>query len=234
MKLNLRLLSASLSALTLLAAAPAPAQECVGLPSGRGTLSLGFEGTDGASGRGVAFSYQTGGTNLQLQHRSLDAFAQQDEISETDVQAAVRLTRLRLPLCITAGAQVTDYEYSEHAGSGPGEGGVYTDSYRIIGGYQRLRVPVGISLGREVNVGRGVSLLPYLQPTVVFESERMTPAGQAPQTRTGLGLGLNTGVAVAKDWFVLRANLTHTNTHERALSSRNNFAGLSLHLGVRF
>jgi hypothetical protein len=41
-------------------------------------------------------------------------------------------------------------------------------------------------------------------------------------------------MAVAKDWFVVRANVTHTDTYERALSSRNNWPGLSVHLGVRF
>jgi hypothetical protein len=233
MKPCLRLFSTSVLAV-FAAVGGAHAQECVGLPAGRGMLSLGFEGTDGASGPGVAFAYQTPRTSLQLQHRSLDAFAQQDEISESEVQGAVRLGRLRLPLCITAGAQWTDYEYSEHAGSRSGTDGVFTDSYRIIGGYQRLRVPVGISLGRELQVGRGVSLVPYLQPTVVWERERMTPAGDPPQTRMGLGLGLNAGMAVAKDWFVVRANLTHTNTYDRALSSRPNWPGLSVHAGVRF
>lgn len=244
MRANLRLISASASVLALLAmAGPAHAQECVGLPSGRGILSLGLEGTDGATGQGAAFAYQTRGASLQLQHRSLDAFAQQDEISDTEVQGAVRLGRFRLPLCITAGVQLTDYEYSEHAGSGTGQDGIYTDSYRIIGGYERVRVPVGISVGREFNVGRGVSVVPYLQPTLVWESERMTPVsnvartgagGSAAQTRTGLGWGVNTGVAVAKDWLVVRANLSHTNTFERALSPRNAWPGVSLHLGVRF
>ncbi|HEX6368171.1 MAG TPA: hypothetical protein VF006_04525 [Longimicrobium sp.] len=235
MKTNLRLLYASASVLALLAlAGPAHAQECVGLPSGRGILSLGVEGTDGATGRGAAFAYQTPGASLQLQHRSLDAFAQQDEISETEVQGTVRVGRFRLPLCITAGVQLTDYEYSEHAGSGTGSDGIYTDSYHIIGGYQRVRVPVGISVGREFNVGRGVSLVPYLQPTLVWERERLTPAGDAPQTRMGLGWGVNGGLAIAKDWFVLRANLSHTSTYDRALSSRNNSPGLSVHMGVRF
>lgn len=234
MKPCLRQFSAPLVVMALFAAAPAHAQECVGMPGGRGMLSLGLDGTDGASGPGVAFAYQTPGASVQLQHRSLDAFAQQDEINETEVQAAIRLGRFRLPLCITAGAQLTDYEYSEHAGSWAGADGIYTDSYRIIGGYQRVRVPVGISLGREFNVGRGVSLVPYLQPTVVWERERMTPAGSAAQTRTGLGWGVNTGIAVAKDWLVVRANLSHTNTFERALSSRNNWPGASVHLGVRF
>jgi hypothetical protein len=234
MKPCLRQFSAPLVVLALFAAAPAHAQECVGLPGGRGMLSLGLDGTDGASGTGATFAYQTPGASLQLQHRSLDAFAQQDEISESEVQAAIRLGRFRLPICLTAGVQLADYEYSEHAGSGTGQDGIYTDRYRIIGGYQRMRVPVGISLGREFNVGRGVSLVPYLQPTVVWERERMTPAGDAPQTRTGLGWGVNTGVAVAKDWLVVRANLSHTNTFDRALSTRYNRPGVSLHLGVRF
>lgn len=236
MKPLLRLISASLSVLALtVAARPAHAQECVGLPGGRGVLSLGVEGTDGASGPGVSFAYQTPGSSVQLQHRALDAFAQDDEISTSEVQAAVRLPRLRLPLCITAGLQWTDYEYSQHEGTEwSNTDGVVTERYRVLGGYQRLRVPVGISLGREFNVGRGISLVPYVQPTVVLERERLTPAGNAPQQRLGLGLGLNGGLAVAKDWFVLRANLTHTGTHDRALSSRNNFPGVSIHAGVRF
>jgi hypothetical protein len=236
MKPNLRLLSASLSALTLLAAAPAHAQECVGLPGGRGTLSLGFEGTDGASGQGASFSYQARGTNLQLQHRSLDAFAMEDHLTTTEAQAAVRLPRIRLPLCVTAGLQWTAYDFSTHESTQwtQTDPDYRIERHRIGGGYQRLRVPVGISLGREFEVGRGVSLVPYLQPTVVLESERLTPAGQAPQTRTALGLGVNGGLAVAKDWFVLRANLSNTSSSQYSLSPRNNFASVSLHLGVRF
>lgn len=237
MRPSLRRIFARAAVLAVLGAPlPAAAQECVGLPGGRGVLSLGLEGTDGASGPGVSFAYQTPGASLQLQHRSLDAFAQDDEISSSEVQTAVRLPRFRLPLCVTAGAEWTDYEYSEHegtlyTGSGPG---IRTESYRVVGGYQRLRVPVGLGVGREFNLGRGVSLVPYLQGTVVWERERMTPAGEAPQKRLGLGWGVNGGLAVARDWFVARASLTHTETYDRALSSRNNFPGLSVHFGVRF
>lgn len=235
MRPNLRLICASLSLLALAAAAPAYAQECVGLPGGRGMLSLGLEGTDGASGPGVSFAYQTPGASVQLRHRQLDAFAQDDDISSSEVLAAIRLPRSRLPLCVTAGAEWSDYEYSQHEGSSwSSQDGLRTDRYRVLGGSQRLRVPVGISLGREFNLGRGVSLVPYLQPTVVWERERFTPAGQPAQTRTGLGWGVNGGLAVAKDWFVARATLTHTNTFDRALTSRNNFPGLSVHFGVRF
>jgi hypothetical protein len=236
----LRLVSASASVLAVLGAArPAAAQECVGLPGGRGVLSLGFEGTDGATGPGVAFAYQTPNASLQLQHRALDAFAQQDEISTSEVQAAVRLRRVRLPLCITAGAQWTDYEASEHAGSGRSqtEPGVHTDSYRVIGGYQRLRVPVGVSVGRELDLGSGVSLVPYLQATWFWERERLAPAGGVPQERLGTGLGVNTGLAVAKDWFVVRANLSHTDTsYDRSpfWNRTNPPVHLSVHFGVRF
>lgn len=237
MKPLLRLLSASVSVLALsVVARPAHAQECVGLPGGRGVLSFGLEGTDGASGPGVSFAYQTPGASLQLQHRALDAFAQADAISTTEAQAAVRLARFRLPVCITAGAQWTDYDYTAHESTHwSAEDPEYRiERHRIGGGYQRLRVPVGISVGHEFNLGRGISLVPYVQPTVVFERERLTPAGDAPQKRLGMGIGLNGGLAVAKDWFVLRANLTHTGTYDRALSSRNNFPSLSVHAGVRF
>jgi hypothetical protein len=172
MKPLLRLISASVSALVLSAMArPAHAQECVGLPGGRGVLSFGLEGTDGASGPGVSFASQTPGASLQLQHRALAAYAQDDAISTTEAQAAVRMARFRLPVCVTAGAQWTDYDYTSHESTqwSQADPGYRIERHRIGGGYQRLR-----------------------------------------------------------------ANLTHTGTYDRALSSRNNWPGLAVHAGVRF
>jgi hypothetical protein len=236
----LRLVSASASVLAVLGAArPVAAQECVGLPGGRGILSLGVEESDGATGPGVSFAYQMPGASLQLQHRSLEALAQEDEISNSGVQAAVRLPRARLPLCLTVGAEWTRFEASERAGRewSETEPGVRINSYRILGGYQRLRVPLGISVGREFDAGGGVSLVPYLQGTWYWERERLTPSGGYMQERLGNGLGLNTGLAVAKDWFVVRADLAHTGTsYDRSpfWNRETNTPVLSLHFGVRF
>jgi hypothetical protein len=239
MRPSLRLISTSFSVLALACAAgPARAQECVGLPGGRGMLSLGLEGTDGASGPGVSFAHQTPGASVQLRYRALDAFAQDDEISTYETMAAVRLPRSRLPLCVTVGAEWTDYEASEHAGSlWSSEDGIRTDSYRVIGGYQRLRVPVGISLGREFHVARGVSLVPYLQSTLYWEREQLTTRGGYAQERLGSGLGVNAGLAVAKDWFVARVSLANTKTsYDRSPFWRRdpNSPVLSVHFGVRF
>ncbi|HEX2080457.1 MAG TPA: hypothetical protein VHG08_22330 [Longimicrobium sp.] len=237
MRHSLRLISTPFSVLALACAAgAAQAQECVGLPGGRGMLSLGLEGMDGATGRGVSFAYQAPGASVQLHHRALDAFAQEDEISTSQAVAAVRLPRSRLPLCITVGAEWTDYEYSDHAGSSYTDG-VRTESYHVFGGYQRLRVPVGVSLGREFHVGRGASLVPYLQSTVFWERERLAFRGGSAEERPGWGVGLNTGLAVAKDWFVVRANLAQTKTsfdRSPILNRRNDVPVLSVHFGVRF
>ena len=236
MRPSLRLMSASFSVLALACVArPAQAQECVGLPGGRGMLSLGLEGTDGASGTGVSFAYQTPGASVQLRHRALDAFAQEDEISTSEVVAAMRLPRSRLPLCITVGTEWTHYEASTHAGSLFTDG-VHTESYRVIGGYQRLRVPVGVGLGREFHVGRGVSLVPYLQSTLVWERERLAHSRRHADERGGSGWGVNTGLAVAKDWFVARASLTHTSISYNGSPfwNRRNSPVLSVHFGVRF
>ncbi len=236
----LRLVSASASVLAVLGAArPAAAQECVGLPGGRGVLSLGVEESDGATGPGVAFAYQAPGASLQLKHNALDALFQEDEISTSEVQAAVRLPRARRSLCFTAGAQWTHYEAGVVSSRGwsETEPGVRIDGYRVLGGYQRLRVPLGISLGREFDAGGGVSLVPYVQGTWYWERERLTPNGGNTQERLGQGLGLNTGLTVAKDWFVVRANLSHTGTsYDRSpFWNRNNPpVHLSVHFGVRF
>lgn len=218
------------------AARPAHAQACVGLPGGRGVLSVGFEGTDGATGLGLGFAYQTGDAAVMLQHRSLDDFTVVAPLRTTEMQASARLPVARLPVCVAAGVQATGYDNRQHestswTGADPG---YVIERHRIGGPYRRLRVPVGVSIGREFRVGHRVSVVPFIQPAVVLERESYRPEGGAPQTRSALGLGASGGVTAAFDWLVVRSTLTHTATHEYALSQKHNFPVFSVHAGVRF
>ena len=237
MKPLLRLLCVVCFALALLGVArPASTQECVGLPSGRGLLSVGFEGTDGATGRGLHFAYRGPSAAVLLQHRSLDGFALVDDLRTTEAQASVKIPALRLPVCVTAGAQWTAYRSDRHesttwVGTDPH---YRTERHRIGGPYRRLRVPVGIAVGREFRVGDRLSVVPFVQPAVVFERELYEPENGQAEKRSTLGLGASGGVTAAFEWLVLRSALTHTATHEYSLSSQHNFPTLSVHAGVRF
>lgn len=235
---RLGLLSAScFLALTLFGVArPASAQECVGLPSGRGLLSVGFEGTDGATGRGLNFAYRGPSAAVLLQHRSFDGFTLVDDLSTTEAQASAKIPALRLPICLTTGAQWTAYQSDRHEsttwlGTDPG---YRTERHRIGGPYRRLRVPVGVAFGREFRVGDRLTLVPYVQPAVVFERESYEPENGPAESRSALGWGASGGVTAAFEWFVLRSALTHTATHGYSLSSQHNFPTLSVHAGVRF
>ncbi len=237
MYLRFRWLPAFCSALAVLGSvSPAPAQECVGLPSGRGLLSVGFEGTDGATGRGLAFAYQTPSAAVLLEHRSLDDISLADERTTSGVQASVKVPVVRFPVCVTAGAQITAYDNSFHestswSGTDPG---YRVERHRIGGPYRALRVPVGVSVGREFRIGDRLSLVPFVQPAVVFDRESYRPEGGPRETRSDWGWGASGGVTAAFEWLVLRSAVTHAATHEYALSSQHNWPVVSLHAGVRF
>jgi hypothetical protein len=237
MSIRFRLLPALFSVIAATALArPALAQACVGLPGGRGMLSVGFEGTDGATGQGVGFAYQAGNAALVLQHRSLDVFSLAGELSTSEVQASVGLPSGRLPLCLTAGVQRTAYDDDRHESTSwvSTEPEHEVRRYRVGGPYRGLRVPVGVSLGRELRVNERLSLVPFVRPAVVFQRESYQPETGPEQTRSGWGLGAAGGVSVAYDWLVLRSTLSHTTTPRDALSTLSDFPTLSVHAGVRF
>ena len=232
-----RLLSAFCSLFALLGLVrPAAAQECVGLPSGRGLLSVGFEGTDGATGHGLSFAYQTPNAAVVLQRRSLDDISLVDDPTTSEIQASVKLPAVGLPVCVAAGAQWLAYDSDWHEStSWTGmEPGYRTERHRIGGPYRRLRIPVGISVGREFRIGEHLSLVPFIHPAVVFDRESYVPETGPEQTRGEWGLGASGGVTAAMGWLVLRSTITHAATHEYALSSQHNFPTVSLHAGVRF
>jgi hypothetical protein len=220
-----------------LAAGAARAQACVGLPSGgRGQLTYGFEGTDGATGEGLGFAYQTPRAALLLQRRSLEGFTLVDEIRSLDAQVSVRALSTQVPVCLTAGAGWTGYdnERLESRSSSGRDPGIVTERHRVGGPYRRFRLPVGLAAGREFALGREVSLTPFVAPSLVYERESYRPEDGPAEERGRLGLGASGGLTLAAGWFVLRSTVSHARTHDRALSGRNNFPVLSVHAGVRF
>lgn len=236
MNLSSRLIPAVCTGLALLGLpVAASAQECSGIPGGRGYLSVGFEGTDGATGQGVGFAYRAPAAAMVLQHRSLNDISLADDRRTSEVQFSTKVPAVRLPVCLVAGAQSTAYDNSFHESTSWGEDpGYRTERHRMGGAYRSFRVPLGVSAGREFRVSDRLSLIPFVQPLVVLERESLQPATGPLQTRSDWGLGASGGITAALDWVVLRSTVTHASAHEYALSSQHNWPVVSLHAGVRF
>lgn len=232
------LVARSLAALALLVLpSMASAQECVGIPSGgRGVLTYGFEGTDGATGQGLGFAYQTPGAAIILQHRWLDDFTLVDELRTTDVQLSMRVPSQHVPVCVTGGLQWTSYDNDRiESQSWNGNDPEYrTTNVRVDGPYRRARIPVGVAFGREFELGRSVSLTPFLAPGLVYEHETYAPETGSKQVRHTLGWHANGGVTASVGWLVLRSAVRQTRTRDYALSSQHNFLELTVQAGVRF
>lgn len=221
-----------------LAVAPAGAlaQECVGLPQGgRGLLAVGFEGTDGATGLGLSFAYQTPRGGVLLQQRSLEDWTIVDDLRTGEAQLNVRLPASSVPVCVTVGTQRSAYDTDRlESESWDGrEPGYKTERHRLGGPYRRLRVPLGVSVGREFRL-RTLSVTPFVAPAAVFERERIVPETGSEQRRSGWGWAMSGGFTAAVDWLVLRSSVSHTATHDYALSGKHNGPVLSVHAGVRF
>lgn len=211
----------------------ASAQQCLGFPTGsRGFLTFGFEGTDGATGEGLGFGYQTSGVGILLQGQSLDDFTVIDELETIEARVSYRPVKT-LPICVLAGIAKTAY-HSEQELSRSGREPGYVDERHIIGGpYRRLRVPVGIGIGREFFVGP-ITLVPYFTPALVYESETHILPNAPGENRHAWGVSGNAGITLVAGWMVVRSSLSHAVTHEYALSSKHNFPLFTLHAGVRF
>lgn len=229
--------SRALLALALcLVAAPTAAQQCAGIPSGgHGFLTYGFEGTDGATGDGISFAYRTSHGALLVQRRSLDGFTLVDDLGSVEAQTSFRVPTARLPLCLVAGVNWTAYdnEREESRSWTAGDPGYVIERHRIGGPYHRLQIPVGVGIGEEFQLG-AVSLTPFFAPALVYETETYRPEDAAEQERRDWGWGAKGGVAATVGWLVVRTTVSHTATHEYALSSQHNFPMLSLHVGVGF
>lgn len=227
-----------LAAVAIASSTTLAAQECVGIPNGsRGFFGAGPAGTDGASGSSLTFAYRGENRSVMVTSQSLGVFAHANQQKTRSIQANFKIKALRG--CVTSALkwQAWDTEGAESKGWSIDDPDVYWERHSIGGNYDRLRIPVGVSFGRTVNIRR-VAFLPYANPFVVFEMEDFQshrPDIDAPsQSRRSFGGGLETGFAMRAGWFVMRPSLTITNTTDRALSGKKNWADLALHFGVVF
>lgn len=215
----------------------ASAQECVGLPGGgRGVLTYGFEGTDGATGQGLGFAFQTQRAAIILQHRWLDDVSLLDTRRTTDVQVSMRPSSLRMPVCVTGGLQWTSYDSDRVVSQrwNSDDPAYSTMQLRVGGPYQRARIPVGLAFGREFELGGSVSVTPFLAPGLVYEHETYRPETGSKQVRRTLGWRADGGITGRIGWLVFRSIVRQTRTQDYTLSSQHNFMELTVQAGVRF
>ena len=171
-----------------------------------------------------------------VEHQSLNVFAFANPQKSTSAKTSFRVNAIRG--CVVAGASWMswDTEGDEWRGWDSSDPDVITERHSIGGAYTRLRVPLGLSFGRSFNVKK-VSFTPFVNPFVVYERETFAPNtfnGTTTSSRTSYGGGLATGFTMRAGWFVMRPTITVTNTRDRALSGKRNWADPALHFGVVF
>ena len=233
MRRSARLATTALT-LTLVCSAPAAAQQCVGLSSEtKGYFSYGFEGTDGATGDGFALGLRVGNSSVHLQRRELEPVNLIDEMETLQGVVAVPL-KTRLPLCITAGLGWTGYDDDRVNVFGQDADGNLIQRGSAAGPYLRLQTPVGISLGRELQLSSRIAVGGFVNPALVFEYEKYESFDGSTHQRNGLGLGITTGVSASYRRVMLRSTLSSLSSHNYTLNGYNNFPFLSVQLGVRF
>ena len=221
-------------ALTLMAAATAPAQQCLGLSdSARGYFSYGFEGTDGATGEGFTLGLRLGSGSVQLQRRSLEQVNLVDEMETLQGLAVVPVGK-RLPLCATVGFGWTGYDDDRVNVFGTDAEGNFIQRGTAAGPYTRLQAPVGIALGKEMQVSSKFAIGGYVNPSLVYEFEKYESFTGSTDTRSSMNLGLTAGVSMSYSRILLRSTLSSLSSHSYTLNGFNNFPFLSVQLGVKF
>jgi hypothetical protein len=220
--------------LTLTLAANAAAQECQGLSnSGRGYFAYGFEGTDGATGEGFTLGLRFPSAGIQLQRRSLEQVNLVDEMETLQGLASFPVIK-SLPLCVTAGLGWTGYDDDRVNVFGTDAEGNFIQRGTAAGPYMRLQAPVGVSLGKELRLGSKFAVGGFVNPSLVYEFEKYESFSGATDKRSGIGLGFTTGLSVSYSRLLLRSTMSSLSSRTYTLNGFNNFAFLSVQLGVKF
>ena len=225
-----RLLPALTSAALLAAgAASAAAQSCLGLaPLPHVSLAVGFEGTDGLSGSSAAVMYGRRSWGLQLRGERYD---DQGESRDAWYGGEVQVSRAwrrggaaggGQPLCSTAGVRYHDDAFGDSR-------------------YQRLRVPLGVALGRDATVSRDASgqpalvLSPFVQPQLLLQHERWQAGAATPVvTRSRIAAAAVVGVGMSADPIFFRSAVQYATLPGYSLNRRHNWFELTLQAGVSF
>lgn len=216
-----------------LPASPLLAQMCLGLPADRGAITLGLEGTDGASGVSADLAARSGRLTLGLTYASLNKFAQDDDVMNTGVHVAWQWIDGAVGLCAVAGSEWTSYE----AGASSLE---WTESevrhreYFVTGDFNRIRTPIGFSIGREFRAEHRIGITPFATLAVVHDHERMHWADGSLESRNSFGPAGTLGLAIQLDPVLLRFQLGNVWTEQRALSGHNDHLSLTAHVGWTF
>jgi len=224
------------SALVMLVTVPASAaaQQCLGLSnSARGYLTYGFEGTDGATGEGLSLGLRFGTGSVQLQRRSLEPVNLVDEMETLQGLGAVPITK-QLPLCATVGLGWTGYDDDRVDVFGADADGNFIQRGTAAGPYNRLQVPVGVALGKELQIGSKFAVGGFVNPSLVYEFEKYESFNGSTEQRSGIGLGFTTGLSMSYSRLMLRSTLTSLSSRSYTLNGFNNFPFLSVQLGVKF
>ena len=233
MRLSGRLTLCAL-ALVLSAVTNAAAQQCLGLSdSARGYFAYGFEGTDGATGEGFTLGLRLGTSSMQLQRRSLEQVNLVDEMETLQGLAAVPVSK-SFPLCATAGLAWTGYDDDRVNVFGTDAEGNFIQRGLAAGPYTRLQAPVGVALGKELQLGNKFAVGGFVNPSLVYEFEKYESFSGATDERSGVGLGLTAGLSLSYSRVLLRSTLSSLSSHNYTLNGFNNFPFLSLQLGVKF
>jgi hypothetical protein len=226
------ILCAVLSVVTL--TAQAAAQQCLGLSnSGRGYFAYGIEGTDGATGEGFTLGLRFGKGSVQLSRRSLEQVNLVEEMETLQGLGAVPIST-RLPLCVTAGLVWTGYDDDRVHELGVDAQGNFITRGMAAGPYLRLQAPVGVTLGKEIQIGSKLAVGGFVNPSLVYEFEKYESFTGSTDERSSVNIGFTTGLSLSYSRLMLRSTLTSLSSHNYTLNGFNNFPFLSVQLGVKF
>ena len=213
----------------------AAAQECVGIPQDtRGYFSYGMEGTDGATGEGFTVGVRLGQGLLQVQRGTLEPVTVVDDIESLHLQGAYPISK-KLPVCLTAGFGWTGYDTDRINGwSTDGQGNITHDG-TAGGPYLRLRMPVGISLGKEFKVSENTSAVGFVSNSLLYDFERYERPSFGREQRHAFGVAAAVGVTLNYRRIMLRSSLSNfTTLNGNSVDQYNDFPFMSLQLGIKF
>ncbi|MEZ4422385.1 MAG: hypothetical protein R3E98_03160 [Gemmatimonadota bacterium] len=222
------------AAVTFATPSVSAAQVCMGQPTRVAAISLGFEGTDGATGGAASLAVRAGRLNVGVSRSSLDMFAQKENMRTTDLRVGWELTDGPVQVCGLAGEARTSYESSLSSRTGPDANGVVGTTYDVDGDFDRVRRRVGLSLGHEFRSTHTLGLNPFVTLAVVQDHERMRWLDGDLTTRTRTGPGTSFGLAARIGSTLIRSELAKTWTAERALSQHTNWWHVGLQVGWAF
>ena len=209
------------------------AQACLGLPGERVSVTLGFEGTDGATGGSARLAAHSGRMGIELEGSSLDKFAQVDDRARVGLRLSWEWNDSPIVVCGVGGVRWTSYEAGTAISRWTAGGVTHRESH-VSGNYDRIRMPLGIAAGHVFFSERRVSVNPFLSLLVVQDFERMHWVERGLETRSTGGRGGSLGLTARMERLFLRSELENAWTEDRALSGQNNTLTFHLQIGMAF